>query len=384
MQQQITRWIMFFQGLIYQKFRNNQEEAISVLTELIVGHLFGLYNPNQMADALGIDKARLYTYLSQWSIDQWKRFLVTIGSRRAVDRIKQTEAMSASTQSRRRITVSVDDTVCDRDGKVLAYCYHWYSGRFHAVVNGQNILAITVKIGEEILPLAVRLVSKQGRANTEKPQILVSLIEEIQAVFAVHGLCLTDYPISFDSWYGSQPLKEQLEALGFGTIVVHTKNNYVFSINGKKAKLSVHKKEMDFKTDQWGCNKPIARHVAESPTFGEVILLCFLDGAVKRSVMVFGRRLRSSEILHIWHQHHAIEQFWRHLKSIVGLKSMRLQGREGAYAGIAIKVLAYLLLADVSAATGLTFHQIIQNLSGQRCLFFEIMEHFHQHNAEQS
>ena len=383
MQQQINKWILYFQGLRNQKFRQNQEEAIEVLTELIVGHLFGLYNPNQMADALGIDKGRLYTHLSQWSIDQWKRFLVTIGSRRAVELIRQTEAMSPSTQSRRRITTSVDDTVCDRDGNVLSYCYHWYSGHFHAVVNGQNIIAITVKIGSVILPLAVRLVGKQGRANTEKPQILVTMIEEIQAVFAAHGRGLTDYPISFDSWYGSAPLKEQLEALGFGCIVVHTKNNYVFSIDGKKDKLSQHKKEMDFDEDQWGCDKPIARHIAESPTFGQVILLCFLDGAMKRSVMVFGRRLRCAEILHIWHQHHAIEQFWRHLKSILGLKSMRLRGRDGAYAGVAIKVLAYLLLADVSAATGLTFHQILLKLSGQRCLFFEIMEHFHPPDAEQ-
>ena len=100
--------------------------------------------------------------------------------------------------------------------------------------------------------------------------------------------------------------------------------------------------------------------------------------------MAFGRRLRGAEILRIWHQHHAIEQFWRRLKSIVGLKSMRLHGREGAYAGLAVKVLAYLLLADVSAATGVTFHQVILYLSGQRTLFFEIFEHFHEPNSKQA
>ena len=54
MQQEITRWVKFFQGLIYTKFRKVQSEAISVLTSLIVGHLFGLYNLNQLSLALGI------------------------------------------------------------------------------------------------------------------------------------------------------------------------------------------------------------------------------------------------------------------------------------------------------------------------------------------
>ncbi|MBI1925991.1 hypothetical protein HYR99_17285, partial [Candidatus Poribacteria bacterium] len=71
-------------------------------------------------------------------------------------------------------------------------------------------------------------------------------------------------------------------------------------------------------------------------------------------VMAFGRRLRRAEIFLLWHQHHAIEQFWRNLKSIVGLKSMRLHGRTGAYAGLAVKVLASLLLTAVSEGTGLT------------------------------
>ena len=124
--------------------------------------------------------------------------------------------MSASTQSRRNITSSVDDTVCDRNGKVLSYCYRWYSGRFHAVVNGQNIIAITIKIGSVILPVAVRLVGKQGRANTEKPQILKEMIAQIEAVFAPYGISLTPAdPISFDSWYGSEAAQRAVGSNGF-------------------------------------------------------------------------------------------------------------------------------------------------------------------------
>ena len=59
MQQEITRWVKFFQGLIYTKFRQQKSEAIEVLTSLILGHLFGLYNLNQLADALLVPQSAL-------------------------------------------------------------------------------------------------------------------------------------------------------------------------------------------------------------------------------------------------------------------------------------------------------------------------------------
>ena len=92
--------------------------------------------------------------------------------------------------------------------------------------------------------------------------------------------------------------------------------------------------------------------------------------------MVFGKPLRSAEILSIWRQHHGIEQFWRNLKSIIHLSSMSLHQRDGAYASLSVKVLAYLMLTDVSRATGLTPHQIILKMSGNRALLAEILSHF--------
>lgn len=109
--QEITKWIEFFQGLIFTRFRQNQEQAIEVLTELIIGHLFGLYNLNQLADALGIPKSSMYEHISHWSLYQWKRLLLEIACQQATELIEQTESMSDATQSRRRITLSVDDTV---------------------------------------------------------------------------------------------------------------------------------------------------------------------------------------------------------------------------------------------------------------------------------
>ena len=138
---------------------------------------------------------------------------------------------------------------------------------------------------------------------------------EIKSFFEERNIDITEYPISFDSWYGSQPLREALEGIGFSSILIHAKSNYVFSIDGTKQKLSEHKGEINLKEAQWGCDKAVARKKAKSPTFGSLILLFFRDGKKIRCMMVFGPPKRAAEILgearldekqsrlRIWRQH---------------------------------------------------------------------------------
>ena len=70
----------------------------------------------------------------------------------------------------------MDDTVVDRLGRVLALTYSWWSGRAKKVIRGQNILAITIRIGGAVIPLALRPVGKQGRTNTSKPEVFETLL----------------------------------------------------------------------------------------------------------------------------------------------------------------------------------------------------------------
>ncbi len=60
MQQYVTKYLMFFQTLLYSNFRKMTSQLLEVLLLLSTGHLFGLYNPNQVTDALSIPKAKLY------------------------------------------------------------------------------------------------------------------------------------------------------------------------------------------------------------------------------------------------------------------------------------------------------------------------------------
>lgn len=358
MREHLTTSMAFFQSALFANVRDMTPGLSETLLLLSMGHLFGLYNPNQVAEALGISKNKRYRDLKGMSLYQWKSVLVKLTSTIAIEEMRQTQLKSASTRSRRCITISVDDTNDPRYAKTLSYCYKWWSTQHKNAINCRNILAITLKVGAIIFPLNIRIVSKQGRGNTDKPTCFGTMIREVLDIFDAEGVDLRKYPITFDSWYGSKDLIAVLSELGFTCILVHGKSNYVMEINGKTAKLSAHKKVVKLLADQWGCDKPVRRLRAKRPTFGELLLLFFQTHGKTQTMMVFGRPLRSAEILHIWSQHHGIEEFWRHLKTDLRLSEMSLHHRNGTYGSLGIKLLGYLMIQQVSRSTRLTFHQI--------------------------
>ena len=383
MREHVITSVALFQSALYVNSRNMTPELSETLLLLSTGHLFGLYNPNQVADALGIPKANLYRDLKDVSQYQWKSLLVGISSAIAVEEIRQTQSKSAATRSRRCITISVDDTNDPRYAKALSYCYKWWSTQQKNAIKCRNILAITLKIGDVILPLNIRIVSKQGRGNTDKPTCLRTMIQEVLDAFDAQGIDLRKYPITFDSWYGSKKLIETLLDLGFTCVLIHGKSNYVMEINGQTAKLSEHKKTVKLHANQWGCDKPVRRLRAKSLTFGQLVLLFFSAHRKTQTMMVFGRPLRASEILHIWTQHHGIEQFWRHLKTDMRLSAMSLHQRNSAYGTLGIKIISYLMIQQVSRSTRLTFHQIKLQLAGERQMLSIISAHFHEQNPHE-
>ena len=77
---------------MYANFQDMTPELSETLLLLSTGHLFGLYNPNQVADALGISKNRLYRDLKDMSLYQWKSLLVGLTSTIAIEAIRETES----------------------------------------------------------------------------------------------------------------------------------------------------------------------------------------------------------------------------------------------------------------------------------------------------
>ena len=305
--------------------------------------------------------------------------LCEFGCKEAIKEVQRIEDMSPATKSRYRITLTIDDTVIDRMGRLIKMTYNWYSGRWKKVVKGQNIIGIAITIGDRVIPLSVRLVAKQGRANTSKPEIFRNMLEELLRIFAKEGISLQHFPISFDSWYSSNSLIEMLSGeYGFDRIVIHAKSNYVFTIENLKQKLSVHKQEIELYNNMWGCgDTAVSRSTAFSPTFGNATLLFFQKLRDVQCLMCFGRKLRSCEILSIWAQHNGIEYFWRCLKSDFQYHRMRLQDKQGAFLTLALKAMTYYAFNCLSSKTNMTFRQICVAIQQDCSVFAFFQEHFH-------
>jgi hypothetical protein len=86
---------------------------------LAVAHLFGFYNPKQLADFLDIPHQQLYAHLKDWSIYHLKKMLLGFMVKQAAEEIGPVLNKSDATRSRAGMTLSIDNSVIDRLGKFL-------------------------------------------------------------------------------------------------------------------------------------------------------------------------------------------------------------------------------------------------------------------------
>jgi hypothetical protein len=378
MWQQEFTW---FFALFHHEFRQGNLIAFEGLMGLALAHFFGFYNPKQLADFLGIPHQKLYAQLKDWSVYYLKEMLIRFMVKQAVEHLKPVFGKSAATQSRAGMTLSIDNSVMDRLGKFLRCTWSWYSGRYHKVIRGQDLLGIVFTINHRALPLHLLFCPKQGRYHTNKADILIFMLSRLKDAFARAGLDLTQIPLTMDSWFVSQPLRERLHRLGFTKIIIAGKSNYTFTIDGTKQDASAWKKALVLCDDKWGIDVPSCRVQGHSPTFGPITLLFFQKSTTRSFyLMNFSKTsMRGAEIWHIWKQHSLIECFWKILKSIFHIRAMQLQGK-GLYTALLIKVLAYLLAIRLQAQrpfSKLTITQIMRNLRRNHDLRDLLMMHFH-------
>jgi hypothetical protein len=363
-----------------KEFRQNNIEAFQTLMFLERSHLFGYYNPKQLADYLNISHQRLYEHLKEFSLYSLKKMLLQFMVSLAAERLRPLIEKSSATISRAGVSLSVDNSVIDRFGKMIRCTYSW-CGRWKKVVNGNDLLGIVLTINGIAIPLSLIFCSKQGRGNTDKPSLLLSMLTVLKEEFKKQGIDITMFPITLDSWFVSEELKQELHKLGYKNIIIAGKSNYTFNINNKKQKASAWKKELKLVANQWGIDVPACRVKGQSPTFCDVILFFFEKSTTKTYyLMDFSETShRGAEIWHIWKQHHIIEFFWKMLKSVFKINSMQLQG-DGLYAGLLVKVLSYLLairLKGQRSFSKMSLTQIMRQIQREYNLETLAIEHFH-------
>jgi hypothetical protein len=319
--------------------------------------------------------------LQDWSLYQVKKMLLRFMVKQAAEKLRPVMTKSASTQSRAGMSLSVDNSVMDRFGKLIRCTYSWYSGRYHKVIRGQDLLGIVLTLHHIVIPLHLLFCPKQGRYHTKKADLLIFMLTQLKAEFQREGMDITQLPLTLDSGYVSQELRLCLHQIGFRKIIIAGKGNYVFTIQGKKHDASTWKKELVLQDGNWGIDVPSCRVWGYSPTFGSVVLFFFRKTTTRSYyLMNFSESsLRGAEMWHVWKQHHVIEQFWKIMKSIFHIRSMQLQG-DGLYTALLTKVLSYLLALRLQAEgvfSKLTITQIMRKLRREEELGAFLATHFH-------
>jgi len=103
-------FIWFF-TIFHHEFRTNNPIAFEVLMVLAVAHLFGFYNPKQLADFLEVPHQNFYTELKNWSIYHVKKMLLRFMVKQAAEQLKPVMSKSAATRSRAGMTLIPSDFV---------------------------------------------------------------------------------------------------------------------------------------------------------------------------------------------------------------------------------------------------------------------------------
>jgi Transposase DDE domain len=207
------------------------------------------------------------------------------------------------------------------------------------------------------------------------------MLKQLKTELHREGIDITKLPLTFDSGYVSQELRERLHQWGFSHIIIAGKGNYVFTIDGQKWDASTWKKVLMLEASTWGIDVPSCRTWGYSPTFGALVLFFFRKSTTRSYYLMHFSQvaLRGAEIWHIWKQHHVIECFWKIMKSIFHIRSMQLQD-DGLYTALLIKVFAYFLALRLQAQgvfSKLTLTQIMRKLRREEDLREFLTTHFH-------
>lgn len=380
---EMHRSIEEFGRILRPYFRRMPDKNLETLLLISLAVFLRADNIYQVLQVLGLPKTATYNRVKNVTVYCWRQFLQHHLYSIAIPLLQESLSKSGASKSRDGLILAVDDSVIVRIATELGYVWRWWSGQLKRVVNGQNVIALILVIGDVIIPLDIRIVSKQGKGLKTKPEIYEEMLKAAKAKFEAAGIDISRLRTTGDAAYFSQKIAAfcngecseetssesdastaaSLSDAGLAnedagssdpallqtiTGIFRGKDNYVFKIDGEIQKAGRWRKDFkDRLTTGWGTDgQPVYRTEAASETFGEVILVFYIPKG-KRAVsylIIAGRPLRSSEALCAFAFHHRIEEFWKLLKNTLELGEMHLRDREGAHACVGIKIIAYLVV----------------------------------------
>jgi hypothetical protein len=336
--------------------------VVEVLVMLVLSLLLGRDTIHEVAERLGIPRNQLYGALKKLSPQDWHKLFAAAFDGCAMRALLEAQSKSDATWSRLEIVLALDDSVIRRWGRVLSYLGKWWSGQFHRVVPGHDVVMAVLKVGDLVIPVGFWLMSLKGRLNNRHERARC-LLEQLGERWKRAGIQIRRIPVSMDAGYADSALIEAIRKAGFGKVITGAKGDYrLYPGRSKKHSYLLREllKKSDIEQDPgWGCCEPVGFLKGTSPTFGKVrVCARFILGKVRR-VFAFGV-YRACEIVHIWKSHHSIEECFKRLKHLLSWGSYCLRGKSGAHAAIVIPFLVYFILLELQQSFRKTFYRLLK------------------------
>ncbi|MCP4488781.1 MAG: hypothetical protein GY820_15935 [Gammaproteobacteria bacterium] len=161
--EEMHRTIEEFGRILRAYFREMPDKNLETLLLISMAVFLGADNIYQVLQVLGLPKTPTYNRVKNVSVYYWRQLLQHHLYSIAIPLLSESLSKSDATKSRDGLILAVDDTVIVRIATELGYVWRWWSGQLKRVANGQNVIALIPVIGDVIIPLDIRIVSKQGK-----------------------------------------------------------------------------------------------------------------------------------------------------------------------------------------------------------------------------
>src|SRR4030042_878789 len=220
-----------------------QPALVEIMMLLGLGVLSGMYTPNQLIERLGLDKNKIYEGLGAGGAQEWREIIQGLGYAALIAEIVSLLRKSASSRSRARLTIILDDSLFRRYAKQMASIFKWWGGAFKAVRKGHDILGLMIEINGRVFILDWIVVSKAGRVRKKRWQYAIEMLEEFVRRMEEAGIDPSLFGLAMDWWYGQvKELVELATDLGL-TIVSEPGIDEIFTVSGQKKKVDQLKEE---------------------------------------------------------------------------------------------------------------------------------------------
>jgi len=333
--------------------------VVDVLVILVMSLLMGWNTPSEVAERLGLSKNEIYGTLKNLTLHDWHDLFSGIFEDVAIRALREAQSQSDSAWSRLQVNLAFDDSVVRRWGQLLSYLGNWWSGQFHRVLPGQDIVMGVLRIGDQVIPLGFRIMSCLSKKRRHDK--VAAIVGDLAAKWKQAGIEIRRIPVSMDAGYTDSNLIATIRNLGFEKVLTGAKSSYVARPDRSKKPTAPLKdllgRDQMKRGKEWGCKERVGFLKAISPTFGKVRVCSRVMLGKVRWVLAFGID-RACEIVRIWQSHHWVEEFFKRMKHLLSWGSYRLKGTSGAHASIEIPLLAYFVLLELQQRTGATFARL--------------------------